>query len=398
MEVKQSINNEDYQIFGFISYSRKDKRVADWLHSKLEHYQYPSDLVGQYQRPKDDKYIRPIFIDTQDLQVEERPFKESIKKSLRLAKFLIVICSKNSAKSPYVKMEIAYFLEHHNYNYSLVVPLFIDEVNDSVPDLFNGTSIMDRHFPIYNSMLGQGSEANEYCFMQVVSYMLGIDFSSLYNRYEHEVKKGLKKKQRRFFYAIAVLVAIVVLLCYGILSQLRTIEANNSLLKFERDVFPQAVVYGYEENFLTPAISYLKTLDDNFRINIILPRTERELRHHQDRVVDAAVVLKKKFQIDSIVNITLPTVMKRGTRVMVMYKGGSPIGGVFLDFATTTTSFVRVAEYKRAHEEYKSLSLDEIIYGYAESFIKQTNQLLERDSVYVKFYTSVEDIEQIELN
>ena len=50
MEVKQSINNEDYQIFGFISYSRKDKRVADWLHSKLEHYQYPSDLVGQYQR------------------------------------------------------------------------------------------------------------------------------------------------------------------------------------------------------------------------------------------------------------------------------------------------------------------------------------------------------------
>ena len=55
--------------------------------------------------------------------------------------------------------------------------------------------IMDRHFSIYNSMLGQGSEANEYCFMQIVSYMLGIDFSSLYNRYEHEAKKVLKKKQ-----------------------------------------------------------------------------------------------------------------------------------------------------------------------------------------------------------
>ena len=63
MDDNQKMNSEDYQIFGFISYSRKDKRVADWLHTKLEYYQYPSDLVGQYQKPKDDKYIRPVFID-----------------------------------------------------------------------------------------------------------------------------------------------------------------------------------------------------------------------------------------------------------------------------------------------------------------------------------------------
>ena len=385
-------NVVSYPIFGFISYSRKDKRVADWLHSKLEHYVYPKDMVGEHQRPGDDKYLRPIFIDTQNLQVEERPFTEKIQESLRLSKFLFVICSKNSSKSPFVEMEIKYFLQTHNNNYSLIVPLFIDEVNDAVPSPFEGTSIMDRHFPIFNSLLGQGSEANEYCFMQIVSYILGIDFSSIFNRYEQEERKIRRKKTRMLVYLIFVLILLVIGLCAGILSQLKSIEKNRALIQFERDVFPQAVVYGYEENFLRPAINYLKQQNDDFKINVILPLTERELKRHQDRVLDAEVVLRRLVCADSINNVTLPTTMRRGTKIMILNKGGQSINGQYLDFATTTSSFIKVAEYKRKHEEYSDMTLDEIIEGYTHSFIRQTKQLLERDSIYVSFYTSVEEL------
>ena len=45
------MNQLDYSIFGFISYSRKDKRIANWLHAQLENYAYPIELVDEYQRP-----------------------------------------------------------------------------------------------------------------------------------------------------------------------------------------------------------------------------------------------------------------------------------------------------------------------------------------------------------
>ena len=77
---------------------------------------------------------------------------------------------------------------------------------------------------------------------------------------------------------------------------------------------------------------------------------------------------------------------------MILNKGGQSINGQYLDFATTTSSFIKVAEYKRKHEEYSDMTLDEIIEGYTHSFIRQTKQLLERDSIYVSFYTSVEEL------
>ena len=79
----------------FISYSRKDKSVAHWLHSKLEKYPYPKVSISIENRPPDKKYLRPIFIDVKDLSVDEHPFSEKIKAALRDSRFLILICSKH---------------------------------------------------------------------------------------------------------------------------------------------------------------------------------------------------------------------------------------------------------------------------------------------------------------
>ena len=96
------------QYFAFISYSRKDKKVANWLHTELEEYEYPKEIINIDLLPPHEKYVRPIFLDTKDMQVEVRPFTERIKSALENSRFLLLVSSRNAAKSPFVEKEILY--------------------------------------------------------------------------------------------------------------------------------------------------------------------------------------------------------------------------------------------------------------------------------------------------
>lgn len=368
----------------FISYSRKDKMVADWLHNKLEHYILPDRQQAEKIFPFKDKYFRPVFLDTQDLHIEERPFTENLQNALRNASFLIVICSRNSAVSPFVDKEINYFLRTHDQNFAKIVPIFIDEVTDSIPPAFKNSSIMTRHFPIYNSKLFNESEANKYCFYQIVSYILGLDFATIYNRYEIESVKNSRKRLRILSISIGVLILFVTILGLSYYNY-------RSLVNFEKKVFPQAVVHGYERNFLTPVIKYLKQTPTPFKIYVLLPQNERDLTH-QDRVEDFIYNAKVKLGIDSITYTHLPTESKRGNRIMQIMKNGKSVDRVYLDFATTTTSFLDIAEFKKRNKAYKNTPTDSIIVGYSKEFMSQTKEKLKSDSTFVKFFLNKEDL------
>lgn len=378
--------------FAFISYSRKDKKVANWLHKKIENYIYPKNIVNVDQQPPHDKYIRPIFLDTKDMQIEVRPFTERIKQALENAKFLLLICSHNSAESPFVDQEIKYFLEHHNNNYSLIVPLFIDEVRDNtIPEAIKDTTIMSRHFPIYNMALDENSEANLYCFYQIVAYLLGVSFPDIYNRYEADTKKKVKQRKTQVVIAISILSLVIIVLGIATFYYIELIKSKNERIKFEKKVFPAAVVHGYEENFLSPVINYLKEKNEPFQIYIMMPTSYRGLQH-KDRITDINFTVKQELGVDSLSLIQLPTAMKRGSRIHMLMKNGDYIPGVYIDFASTTTSFFKIAEYKKDHPAYQNISFDEIINEYTEEFIVQTNKKLETDSIYVKFYTEKNDL------
>lgn len=378
----------EYKYVAFISYSRKDKIVADWLHDKLENYVLPDRDKALSIFPFDGKYFRCVFLDTQDLHVEERPFTERLKNAIEKSAFLIVLCSRHSAVSSFVNKEIQYFAETHECNMTRVVPLFIDEVDGCVPAAFNGTTIMQRHFPIYNSRLSKSSEANNYCFYQIVSYILKLNFSDVYNRYEVATQKALKKRRNIFIGIILLLLTISGVLAgsfyqYRIASN-QALERKQKLIEFEKKVFPQAVVHGYERNFLTPVINHLKKKGESFIIYILMPQNERDLVH-QDRVGDFEYEAKKQIGIDSIPTILLPTETKRGSRIMRIAKDGEYLDGVYLDFATTTTSFLDIAKFKKRNKEYRNTPLDSIIYGYAHEFAGQTNEQLKSDSVFIRF-------------
>lgn len=386
MPMKPSEKYSGY--IAFISYSRKDKEIADWLHDKLESYVLPDREKALSIFPFKGKYFRKVFLDTQDLHIEERPFTENLKKAIEQSAFLIVLCSKSSVKSPFVSKEINYFIETHDNNLSRIVPIFIDEVDGCIPEAFNGTTIMQRHFPIYNSHLSKKSEANNYCFYQIVSYILKINFSDIYNRYEIAAKKSLQKRRNIFIGIILLLTVIAGGLTLSFYqyrqASNKALERKERLLEFEKKVFPAAVVHGYERNFLTPVINHLKKKGERFKIYILMPKNERDLTH-QDRVGDFEYQAKMSLGIDSLSFIFLPTETKRGSRIMRVVKDGKSIDGVYLDFATTTTSFLDIAEFKKKNREYRKTPKDSIIYGYAHEFDRQTNEKLKSDSIFVKF-------------
>lgn len=116
---------KDYKYYAFISYSRKNSKAAAYFHRQLEHFRIPVKYVAEENRPPKQKFLRPIFRDRRDLEANENSFTEDIKKALEQSRYLIVLCSPESAHSKWVDEEIKHFLETHNNDYRLIVPVVL---------------------------------------------------------------------------------------------------------------------------------------------------------------------------------------------------------------------------------------------------------------------------------
>lgn len=100
---------EPYRFAAFISYSSKDAAFARRLHSALEAYRIPKslgsfDLLGEGGKPN---RVYPVFRDREELSVGD--LGERIKAALRASSALIVVCTPDSAASPWVQKEIESF-------------------------------------------------------------------------------------------------------------------------------------------------------------------------------------------------------------------------------------------------------------------------------------------------
>lgn len=373
--------------FAFISYSRADIKVAYWLHKKLEKYPYPKKLVDESNVPNHDKFLRKIFIDVKDLSVTAHEFTDEIKEALSEVRYLIVICSKNAAKSVFVEHEIEYFLSTHHNDTDLILPVFIDQIDGSLPPSLLNVDVLKRNCPIYNSRLNERSEANLYCFYHVAAFLLKVDFTQLYDRYE-----SYSKRKRKFEIRLSALFILLLLFSTAFLylswnRQRILTKKQEELTNFEKSIFPLSVVFGYEKNFLNPAIDYLKNRGDTFGIYILMPYCVDDLRH-QDRITAVGKKLKEELHVDSIYGEKLPTKMKRGTIIGRIADKQSVYHSVYLDFASTTSTFLQILNYKK--EQYPELDENEVIRDYTNTFIRQTKELLDSDSTYVHFYVSQE--------
>ena len=222
--------NQKY--FAFISYQRQDEDWAKWLTDQLEHYHLPLTLNGRDDLPKD---LRPIFRDIDELAAGNLP--QQIHQALENSKNLIVICSPNSAKSPWVNKEIETFIGMGKLDN--IFPFIIDGVAFSknedeeclpealrklsddkerlganVKEYKDGPQRLCKDCPLPKDSRNDKKQGDindkgrDAAVVKIVAGMLGIGFDTLWQRYEKEKaeeerrvkeqKDNLQKVQSRF--------------------------------------------------------------------------------------------------------------------------------------------------------------------------------------------------------
>lgn len=384
------------EYFAFISYKRSgiDVRVANWIHTKLEKYPYPKDLVRPEDCPEHKSFIRRVFIDTKELHVSDEPFSKEIQDAIAMSRYLVVVCSKDSAKSVYVQQEIAHFLETHQNDYDKILPVFIDEVSgEALPAPLNN-DILTRNCPIYKSYLNPKDDVNLYCFYHVVAFLLRVDFRLIYDRYRVYAQKRDKRK-RLIKYTIYIIAAIIFgLMTYAVVASRVLIKRQSEIVKLEKEIFPYSVVIGYVDNFLKPVVSYFNENEPEACIYVHMPTKVKDLdESHKYRFKDVSAKIEQRLSLDSLSQVKLNTSMPRGSNVHKMYSSNNErLNHKYLDFASTTSTFLAIARKKKESAPYANVDLDDMIDEYTNIFIRQTNNALGADSTRVIFVKSIDEI------
>ena len=173
--------NKEY--YAFISYKSEDAEWAIWLQHELEHYHLPTSFNGN-----DDvrQELRPVFRDIDELSAGNLP--DQIKRALVNSQNLIVVCSPQAAKSPWVNQEVETFISLGKTE--CIFPFIVEGTSPSEffpPALLNLPKNKER---LGGDVSKNGRDA---AFVKVVAGMIGVGFDSLWNRYEKEKAEEERK-------------------------------------------------------------------------------------------------------------------------------------------------------------------------------------------------------------
>ena len=193
---------EGYEYFAFISYSSKDAKFANKLQRHLERYRLPVFLSRQY--PRTPRQLQPIFRDRTDL--EQGNLGEMLMRGLKASKFLIVICSENSAQpnrygKRYVDLEVESFVAlNPDVNRIRVIPIIYREkggarATECIPPAVKALDLLAL------DVLDKGYA--QVC-NQIVSRMVGIKPGILWNRWQKEGRMRMAGTAGIIFMVMAV--------------------------------------------------------------------------------------------------------------------------------------------------------------------------------------------------
>lgn len=201
-----------YNNFAFISYSHRDMSVAKWLQKNLEGFKLPTEIHNDIEA--NSRYLRPVFRDQSDLNTGI--LGDELRKNLEESKFLILICSKNSAESSWVSDEAKAFVEMGRLD--KIIPVIIPDGNTNERDLF--PKFLREYFTQHpdKELLGVniGEVGKEKALILVVSKMLNVSFDSLWKRH-------LRQKR------IRIATFSVAALLFAVLTYLFAIPVNVSV-------------------------------------------------------------------------------------------------------------------------------------------------------------------------
>src|SRR5438874_726070 len=200
--------------YAFLSYSHKDKELADWLHRELERFRVPSALAGKLTANGVVPHrLTPIFRDEQDLSAGGELAQE-IKAALAASQFLVVLCSPTAAKSRWTNTEIESFKRTRPEGCVLAAvaagePFASDIAGREDEECFppalrykydrRGKQTSKRAEPLAADFRSSG-EGQRLAFLKLVAGMLGVGLDEL-------VQREQTRRQRHLAYLAAASIA-----------------------------------------------------------------------------------------------------------------------------------------------------------------------------------------------
>ena len=187
----------------FVSYNSKDDRWAKWLQRKLEGYNMPVVIRNEkdevVRREEKLKKLR-VFRYRADLNTVS--LNEGLAKELDDARWLIVICSPNSAKSAWVGKEIQHFLDTGRRDH--ILPFIVSGTSYSGDEDECLNPVLKAAFPD-GDILGvniddYGDDPRIYrkrkALVRTVSLLIEVPdaYSYLWNRYRMRFWEGVALK------------------------------------------------------------------------------------------------------------------------------------------------------------------------------------------------------------
>src|SRR5579863_2249390 len=214
------IAQQGYKYWAFISYSHQDKTWGDWLHRTLESFRVPARLVG---RPSRDggvpKRLFPVFRDREELP-SSADLGNNISDALGNSRYLIVICSPQSAASRWVNEEIKAFkrLGREDRILALIVsgePNASDRPDSGELECFpsalrhkvdaQGTVLKERVEPIAADAR-PGKDGRTNARLKLLAGLLGVGYDELKQREKQ------RRIRRRLQWAAAAIILVTLLL------------------------------------------------------------------------------------------------------------------------------------------------------------------------------------------
>ncbi len=356
------MNRENNDYFAFISYARHDSECAQGIQRFLEHYRFPQNIVMQENRPVNQKYLRPVFLDIYDLTTCSPTFTGELEDKLKKSRYLIVLCSPHSARIDSVcHWEIKTFLKYHSMD--AILPVAIDGVSEA--------NIPEELIPIYKKRnivsIDSGRRIRDFGnrerMFHIIEFLLKVDAANLYNRYNFEKRRWMM---------INISVVIIILSVITLLSLFLSFKSHEAAaesrkaaiasrevalqekqrVKFEKKVFPYSLVVGYAKNFVIPLLSNAKA--DKCVLVIAMPENYSELDNAErlklKRVAADAHLLDWKMRGTNI------AVKNRRNIAMKEFYHLSQIKDtvIYADAASTVTAIKSVVDYLTTDNPYYS--------------------------------------------
>lgn len=215
----QNHNSATFSYFAFISYSSKDVSFANKLQRYIESFKLPVAISQRY--PRSPRELKPIFRDRTDL--EQGNLGDMLMRGLSSAKYLLVICSENSAKpnrfgKRYVDMEVNSFIAlNPAINKSRVIPIIYRESLQTMPEACIPPAISEHGLEGIDIL----QEGIARTLNHVVANMVEVDTDTLWQYRQ-------KKRNKKLISALTLTILIISGLslggiCAGIIAIITTV-------------------------------------------------------------------------------------------------------------------------------------------------------------------------------